>query len=465
MRRYRRTRNSLDTKPTGAMVTVNVYDMLWLNVYTNSFGLGVYHTGVVVYGTEYCYGGHPLSYSGIFAMVPQDTETLGPNYSHRATIEMGYTDFTEADVALILEDMGPQYRGDQYHLLHRNCNHFSNEFVQVLCGASLPKWINRLASVGAKLPFIERSIPKIWLTPRPFEELGSSHSDRFFTSIQNGLTPSSSLSCLLSPEGHACCNALIHASHPASSESLSSHKRSMSDRSSKDKTTTHLRCTDPVGNSTTSCINTTPLACASTSCQQIPTPLHSIGNEREIDLLRALPISRASSVHSQCGSTILADGRHNSLLNRFTSPICQLFTSRRSSSVYALPTSVDSPQASTCSILPGAGNISGFCNSLVTQAHPEVSETSANFKTFPVLTSETGYVQRDTSSLACLKLESKDPSQSPPSQHRPSTYSNTFTSGLLFRLQHLCGTSQQDDSTEPLPVSSSRKQDLSDIVP
>ncbi|KAF8560660.1 hypothetical protein P879_03916 [Paragonimus westermani] len=116
--------------------------MLWLNVYTNSLGIGVYHTGVVVYGTEYCYGGHPLDYSGIFALVPQDTEVLGPNYSHKTTIVMGRTDFTESDVALILEDMGPYYRGDQYHLLHRNCNHFSDAFVQacspsvVLCSHS-----------------------------------------------------------------------------------------------------------------------------------------------------------------------------------------------------------------------------------------------------------------------------------------------------------------------------------------
>ncbi|GAA53078.1 PPPDE peptidase domain-containing protein 1, partial [Clonorchis sinensis] len=80
---------------------------------------------------EYCYGGHPLSYSGIFAMAPQDVETLGPNYSYKSTIEVGHTDFTEADIALILEDMGPQYRGDQYHLLRRNCNHFSDAFIQV----------------------------------------------------------------------------------------------------------------------------------------------------------------------------------------------------------------------------------------------------------------------------------------------------------------------------------------------
>ncbi|TPP64170.1 PPPDE peptidase domain-containing protein 1 [Fasciola gigantica] len=184
---------------TGTVVSVNVYDMMWLNVYTNSFGIGVYHTGVVVYGTEYCYGGHPFDYSGIFAMAPQDSETLGPNYSYKTTINMGWTDFTESDISLILEDMGPQYRGDQYHLLHRNCNHFSDAFVQILCGTSLPKWINRLATVGAKLPFVERSIPKIWLTPRPLEELNAAHSERSNTNADLGTC---SCPLLLNRDGH-----------------------------------------------------------------------------------------------------------------------------------------------------------------------------------------------------------------------------------------------------------------------
>ncbi|TNN15765.1 Desumoylating isopeptidase 2 isoform 1 [Schistosoma japonicum] len=150
---------------TSTLVTVNVYDMLWINDYVSSLGIGVYHTGVVVHETEYSYGGHPLTNSGVFAMLPKDTSYLGENYSHKLTLSMGYTDFTAADIALLLDSMTADYRGDQYHLLHKNCNHFSDAFVQILCGRSLPKWINRLATIGSKLPFIERTLPVEWLTP------------------------------------------------------------------------------------------------------------------------------------------------------------------------------------------------------------------------------------------------------------------------------------------------------------
>uniref|UniRef100_A0A183TH55 DUF862 domain-containing protein n=1 Tax=Schistocephalus solidus TaxID=70667 RepID=A0A183TH55_SCHSO len=83
----------------------------------------------------------------------------------RTSIEVGHTDFTYDDVCMILNNMEEEFCGDRYHLLRKNCNHFSHAFIEILCGASLPKWINRLAVVSTKLPFIERSIPKEWLTP------------------------------------------------------------------------------------------------------------------------------------------------------------------------------------------------------------------------------------------------------------------------------------------------------------
>ncbi|VDD80104.1 unnamed protein product [Mesocestoides corti] len=151
--------------PESSPVTVNVYDMSWLNEYIGNIGLGVFHTGVEVYSREYCYEGHQFGGSGIFEMTPKDTASLGANYSFKTSIVVGYTDFTYGDVCTILATMEQNFCGDQYHLLRKNCNHFTSEFIEILCGAALPKWINRLAVVSTKLPFIERSIPKYWLTP------------------------------------------------------------------------------------------------------------------------------------------------------------------------------------------------------------------------------------------------------------------------------------------------------------
>lgn len=51
---------------------------------------------------------------------------------YRQSVQIGYTDFTEDDVKRIVTELGKQFRGNRYHLMNNNCNHFSGAFTQVL---------------------------------------------------------------------------------------------------------------------------------------------------------------------------------------------------------------------------------------------------------------------------------------------------------------------------------------------
>nr|XP_036213653.1 deubiquitinase DESI2-like [Bactrocera oleae] len=147
-------------------VKLNVYDILRINELSAYIGLGVFHSGVELYGTEFAYGGHQFPFTGIFEMLPRDYADLGPNFQFRQTIQLGCTQFTNEQVYQIVEELGQKFTGNSYHLIHNNCNHFCDYMSQFLCGKGIPNWVNRLATISGYVPFLQRLLPRDWLTPR-----------------------------------------------------------------------------------------------------------------------------------------------------------------------------------------------------------------------------------------------------------------------------------------------------------
>lgn len=47
-----------------------------------------------------------------------------------------------------VQEMGEQYKGNAYHLLQRNCNHFSNDLCVKLTGQPAPLWVSLMLQTG-----------------------------------------------------------------------------------------------------------------------------------------------------------------------------------------------------------------------------------------------------------------------------------------------------------------------------
>ncbi|GAB4853925.1 hypothetical protein Ancab_018134 [Ancistrocladus abbreviatus] len=136
---------SAERSPGYAPVYLNVYDLTPINGYVYWAGLGIFHTGVEVHGVEYAFGAHDFPTSGVFEVEPRQC----PGFKFRKSIYMGTTCLDPLEVREFMEHHSTNYKGDSYHLIVKNCNHFCDDICYRLTGKRIPKWVNRLARIGS----------------------------------------------------------------------------------------------------------------------------------------------------------------------------------------------------------------------------------------------------------------------------------------------------------------------------
>ncbi|VFQ69688.1 unnamed protein product [Cuscuta campestris] len=112
---------------------------------------GIWHTGVVVYGNEYYFGG------GI-QHAPVGSTPYGTPLQ---VLDLGVTHLPEDVFESYLLEISPRYTAETYSLLTHNCNNFSNEVAQFLVGATIPEYILNLPNEVMSSPMGALMLPMI----------------------------------------------------------------------------------------------------------------------------------------------------------------------------------------------------------------------------------------------------------------------------------------------------------------
>ncbi|XP_062090618.1 deSI-like protein At4g17486 [Humulus lupulus] len=134
------TNNCVETE-----VVLNIYDLTPVNSYTYWFGFGIFHSGIQVHGKEYGFGAHDFPASGVFEVEPKSC----PGFIYRNSLSLGSTNLPHSEFRTFIEGVASEYHGDTYHLISKNCNHFTDDISWRLTGKRIPGWVNRLARLGA----------------------------------------------------------------------------------------------------------------------------------------------------------------------------------------------------------------------------------------------------------------------------------------------------------------------------
>ena len=132
--------------------------MLW------TFGASLLHSGVVINGKEYAYGGH--DHPGVTGVYYTKPKTEPPGGTFRSEILHGFTLATDEEIEAVIKLASEEFTGTSYNLLTKNCNHFSSYLVHKLTGTPGPGWLNRAASIGVAFPCV---VPREWVDPPEYD--------------------------------------------------------------------------------------------------------------------------------------------------------------------------------------------------------------------------------------------------------------------------------------------------------
>merc|ERR1712000_428326 len=160
-----RHRSTLSLQKTE--ILINVYDLLpagRLSSVLWTVGASLLHSGVVINGKEYAFGGH--DHPGVTGVYWTKPKTEPPGGIFKCELLHGFTLASDEEIEAAIRTASEEFQGTSYNLLTKNCNHFTSHLVNKLTGTPGPGWLNRAASIAVAFPCV---VPREWIDPPEYD--------------------------------------------------------------------------------------------------------------------------------------------------------------------------------------------------------------------------------------------------------------------------------------------------------
>uniref|UniRef100_A0A7S1WW80 PPPDE domain-containing protein n=1 Tax=Alexandrium catenella TaxID=2925 RepID=A0A7S1WW80_ALECA len=145
----------MDAKEALIPVSLNIYALgtngagRFLNSLLSPLGTGAFHCGVEIMGCEWSFRSTPgWKGNGVFWCPPQQCKS----HTFVESIHMGYCRMSDVAIMTLVQDLTSSWPAADYHVLRRNCCHFSDEVCKRLGVGGIPHRFMSLADACA-LPF------------------------------------------------------------------------------------------------------------------------------------------------------------------------------------------------------------------------------------------------------------------------------------------------------------------------
>jgi len=134
-------------------VFLHVYDLDQVTAKLNdlalrNIGLGAYHCGIEVLGDEWFFvwgDSSSSSGTGVLYMEPKSHQV----HVYKESVSLGHSPLTEDDVRNAIADAMDAWSADSYHIVNRNCVHFSEDLASRLqVPKPFPAWVRGALDAG-----------------------------------------------------------------------------------------------------------------------------------------------------------------------------------------------------------------------------------------------------------------------------------------------------------------------------